>query len=100
MPPRGSSECLLLPPALTGAPLTYSLILDSDATRTGLRQSVLADLGIDWQEANQFVRVGTASDTITVPITTVPLLEVFGIPFADLSVLALPLPRPLLLMAF
>lgn len=69
-----------------------TFIFDTGAARTGISQSVLTDLGINWRDAEHFVRVSTASDVISVPIVTIPLLEVFGVAFNNPSVLALPLP--------
>ncbi|MCS7264879.1 MAG: retroviral-like aspartic protease family protein [Armatimonadetes bacterium] len=69
-----------------------TFILDTGAAQSGLSQSVLTDIGINWQSADRFARVSTASDNISVPIVTIPSLEVFGITFTNLSVLALPFP--------
>ncbi len=77
---------------IDGRTFDLTFIFDPGAAQTGLSQSVLTDIGINWQDADRFVRVSTASDTVSVPIVTVPSLEVFGVPFANLSVLALPLP--------
>ncbi len=72
-----------------------TLLVDTGASMTGVREEVLVGLGIDPFAAPRLVRLHTASDAIGVPIVTLPRLEVFGVSFSQLSVACLRLPTGL-----
>jgi hypothetical protein len=72
-----------------------TLLVDTGASMTGIREETLIGLGIDPHAAPRFVRLHTASEVVNVPIVTLPRLEVFGASFAQLPVACLRLPMGL-----